>query len=138
MGQGCTAICKDCGNEFTANIGGGFFFHLLHCYRCGKEKEIGFDELREIHLQYLRDCLVHTVWHQHPWMKIYKITIRANPSQKRNITQKLKSMQEIASVVENLNLMQSQDVLHVNLRIMMLSIMYFMTRKIFYEIGYGH
>lgn len=54
MGQGCTAICKDCGNEFTANIGGGFFFHLLHCHRCGKEKFVGFDELGEIHLRYIK------------------------------------------------------------------------------------
>ena len=34
--------------------GGGFCFHLLHCDQCGKEKSIGFDELGEVHLRYLK------------------------------------------------------------------------------------
>lgn len=29
-------------------------FHLLHCNKCGKEKSIGFGELGEIHLRYLK------------------------------------------------------------------------------------
>jgi len=36
--------------------GGGFFFHLLHCNKCGKEKSIGFNELGEIHLRFIKGC----------------------------------------------------------------------------------
>ena len=30
------------------------FFHLLRCDRCGETKSIGFDELGELHLRYLK------------------------------------------------------------------------------------
>ena len=54
MGSGFTALCKKCGYKFEASIGGGFFFHLLHCNKCGGKKSIGFDEIGEAHLQYLK------------------------------------------------------------------------------------
>jgi len=54
MGQKYFATCNSCGTKFAMNIGGGFIFHLLHCNLCGEEKEIGFDELGEIHLRYIK------------------------------------------------------------------------------------
>lgn len=46
--------CKDCGHRFRAESGGGFSFHLLRCDRCGKTKSIGFAELGDVHLGYLK------------------------------------------------------------------------------------
>jgi hypothetical protein len=48
------AVCSACGERFTVCEGGGFFFHLLHCNKCGKEKSIGFKDLGEIHLRYVK------------------------------------------------------------------------------------
>ncbi len=55
MGSSFGAICNECGEKYMVSQGGGFCFHLLHCERCGKEKSIGFDELGEIHLSYLKE-----------------------------------------------------------------------------------
>ena len=54
MGMSYGAICNDCGAKFTANEGGGFVFHLLHCDRCGAERAISFDEIGEPHLRYIK------------------------------------------------------------------------------------
>ena len=54
MGERYGAICKECGHHFSVDEGGGFFFHLLHCNKCGKDKDVGFDELGVAHLQYLK------------------------------------------------------------------------------------
>ena len=54
MGMEYTAKCNKCGHEFEVSEGGGFFFHLLHCDKCGKQKSISFDEIGEPHLQYLK------------------------------------------------------------------------------------
>ncbi|MBN1561099.1 hypothetical protein JW998_12670 [candidate division KSB1 bacterium] len=54
MGHTVTATCTVCGATFTLDYGGGFFFHLLRCNKCGKTKSIGFDELGEWHLRYLK------------------------------------------------------------------------------------
>jgi hypothetical protein len=54
MGHTFKATCNDCQLEFEGSEGGGFFFHLLRCDRCGEEKSIGFDEIGEPHLQYLK------------------------------------------------------------------------------------
>jgi len=53
MGSEVEAKCLDCGKTFTVEHGGGFFFHLVRCDKCGKTKSIGFDELGERHLRYL-------------------------------------------------------------------------------------
>ena len=58
MGNRYTAICEKCGDKFEVNNGGGFFFHLLHCDQCGKEKSISFDELGDIHLRYVKGLSV--------------------------------------------------------------------------------
>ena len=54
MGHQIEAKCLDCGRTFTVDHGGGFFFHLVRCDKCGKTKSIGFDELGELHLRYLK------------------------------------------------------------------------------------
>ena len=54
VGREFGAICKACGTRFSVSIGGGFFFHLLRCNRCGATKAMPFKELGEIHLRYLK------------------------------------------------------------------------------------
>lgn len=44
MGESYTVRCKDCNKTFEVSIGGGFFFHLLHCDRCGRERSISLIE----------------------------------------------------------------------------------------------
>jgi DNA-directed RNA polymerase subunit M/transcription elongation factor TFIIS len=47
MGREYWVICSKCGEHFPVREGGGFFFHLLHCSKCGKEKSVGFDKLNK-------------------------------------------------------------------------------------------
>jgi hypothetical protein len=47
-------VCQECGHRYQASEGGGFFFHLLHCDRCGRERSIDFDELGDAHLRYVK------------------------------------------------------------------------------------
>jgi hypothetical protein len=54
MGHHVDATCQDCGLPFTVEHGGGFVFHLLRCDNCGRTKPIGFDQLGELHLRYLK------------------------------------------------------------------------------------
>lgn len=54
MGHLYTAICSKCGEIFIVSEGGGFCFHRLHCNKCGKGMDIGFDKLGEIHLRYVK------------------------------------------------------------------------------------
>lgn len=54
MGHTYRAFCRKCRSSFEVNEGGGFFFHLLRCDTCGAEKSIGFDEIGEPHLRYLK------------------------------------------------------------------------------------
>jgi hypothetical protein len=54
MGQNFIAKCQNCNKTFPIFIGGGFFFHLLHCDKCGRVKQIGFKQLGELHLRYLK------------------------------------------------------------------------------------
>jgi hypothetical protein len=63
---GCVveAECLECGNVFTLEHGGGFFFHLVRCDKCGRTKSISFDDLGELHLRYLKGlsgpCAIET------------------------------------------------------------------------------
>ena len=59
MGCKFDAICDSCGSEFSANFGGGFFFHLLHCEDCGVEMAIRFEELGDLHFRYLKGLNGH-------------------------------------------------------------------------------
>ena len=54
MGSRDDARCLDCAESFMVDSGGGFFFHLLRCDQCGHTKSVGFDELGELHLRYLK------------------------------------------------------------------------------------
>ena len=46
--------CLKCDTIFEAKEGGGFFFHTLHCDKCGRDKGISPEELGEIHLRYVK------------------------------------------------------------------------------------
>jgi len=54
MGHKLKASCLDCGHQFEINEGGGFFFHMLLCNQCGKTKSVGFEEVPDLHQQYLK------------------------------------------------------------------------------------
>jgi hypothetical protein len=54
MGHQVQAKCLDCGCAFTVCEGGGFSFHLLRCDRCGGTKAVGFAELGELHVRYVK------------------------------------------------------------------------------------
>ena len=54
MGHEFSAECTSCHSNFTVSEGGGFSFHLLRCEECGKDKSVGFEQLGEIHLRYLK------------------------------------------------------------------------------------
>jgi hypothetical protein len=43
MGHTMNSQCRACGNTFTVDHGGGFYFHLLRCDKCGQTKSIGFN-----------------------------------------------------------------------------------------------
>lgn len=58
MGHTYRTVCRKCRSSFKVKEGGGFFFHLLHCDSCGAEKSIGFDEIGEPHLRYLKGLKV--------------------------------------------------------------------------------
>ena len=54
MGCENEATCLDCGGAFSVTHGGGFSFHLVRCDKCGQAKSVGFDDLGELHLRYLK------------------------------------------------------------------------------------
>ncbi len=54
MGMESGVICNDCDTAFAVSSGSGFFFHLLHCDTCGERRSVGFDELGDVHLRYLK------------------------------------------------------------------------------------
>lgn len=54
MGCSGPAKCKNCNAEFEVSIGGGFFFDLLRCDKCGKTKSVSFDDIPELHERYIK------------------------------------------------------------------------------------
>ena len=58
MGTASGYVCKLCGTRFSARDGGGFFFDLLHCDRCGKAANVGHQELGDIHLRFVKGLKV--------------------------------------------------------------------------------
>ena len=54
MGTQTEHRCQACGTSFEIQEGGGFFFDLLHCDRCGRGRAIGHDEMGDIHLGYVK------------------------------------------------------------------------------------
>ena len=58
MGSATGYICRTCGARFRIRHGGGFFFDLLHCDRCGQDRRIGHQELGDIHLGFIKGLSV--------------------------------------------------------------------------------
>ena len=54
MGTATGHICRACRTRFSVSDGGGFFFDLLHCDRCGREQSVGHEELGDIHLRFVK------------------------------------------------------------------------------------
>ena len=54
MGTATGHICQACGTRFGVRDGGGFFFDLLHCDRCGRTQSVGHEELGDIHLRFVK------------------------------------------------------------------------------------
>lgn len=54
MGQIAAYRCTACGEGFSVRDGGGFFFDLLHCDRCGAAASVGHGELGDIHLRFVK------------------------------------------------------------------------------------
>ena len=54
MGSSFSIICKKCGQKSGVNQGGGFTFHELRCDACGRNREVQFTELGEIHIRYVK------------------------------------------------------------------------------------
>jgi hypothetical protein len=45
---------QGCGTRFEANVGGGFFFDLLHCDRCGTAKSVAHREMGDVHFAFIK------------------------------------------------------------------------------------
>ena len=54
MGTQIAHRCESCSASFEISEGGGFVFDLLHCERCGAAREVGHDEMGDIHLGYVK------------------------------------------------------------------------------------
>ncbi len=54
MGSSYSVICKDCGTKYQINEGRGFFFHKLRCDVCGREREVQFHDLGDLHLRFVK------------------------------------------------------------------------------------
>ena len=47
MGRRVYSKCLDCGETFITQKGGGIFYRLLHCDKCGRMKAVGLDKIDE-------------------------------------------------------------------------------------------
>ena len=54
MGSITGHVCRTCGAHFTVSTGGGFFFDQLHCEQCGKVKDVGHEDMGDIHLGFVK------------------------------------------------------------------------------------
>lgn len=54
MGSASGYVCRACGATFTVRDGGGFFFDLLHCDRCGRTMSVKHQDLGHIHLRFVK------------------------------------------------------------------------------------
>jgi hypothetical protein len=62
MGSQMRVTCRHCRTVFKACDGGGFFFHLLHCQKCGTDMPVTQDEMGDAFgaEQEIRDAWVAT------------------------------------------------------------------------------
>ena len=54
MGQISGHICGTCSERFSVSSGGGFFFDMLHCDRCGRPQSVAHRDLGDIHLRFVK------------------------------------------------------------------------------------
>ncbi len=54
MGQISGHVCGKCGKRFSVRDGGGFFFDMLHCDRCGRAQSVAHQDLGDIHLRFAK------------------------------------------------------------------------------------
>ena len=54
MGSSTGYICNQCGTAFRVRSGGGFFFDMLHCDRCGQAQDVSHEALGDIHLGFVK------------------------------------------------------------------------------------
>jgi hypothetical protein len=54
VGNAAGYICRACGTKFVVRHGGGFFFDMLYCDRCGRAQSVGHQELGDIHLRFVK------------------------------------------------------------------------------------
>ena len=54
MGNISGQICRACGTKFNVRDGGGFYFDLLHCDKCGEDRTVRHEDLGEIHLRFVK------------------------------------------------------------------------------------
>ncbi len=47
MGQQKQGKCRQCNHKFTFDTGGGYYFDIMHCDRCGKSKSISKEKQSE-------------------------------------------------------------------------------------------
>ena len=54
MGSANSVICRACGKHFQVRSGGGFFFDLLHCDACGRDRSVRHQDLGAAHLGFVK------------------------------------------------------------------------------------
>jgi hypothetical protein len=54
MGSATGYRCQACGTCFQACDGGGFFFDLLHCDRCGVARNVAHGAMGDVHLAFVK------------------------------------------------------------------------------------
>ena len=54
LGSSAGYRCRRCGTEFGARDGGGFWFDLLHCDACGRDRDVAHRDLGDIHLAFVK------------------------------------------------------------------------------------
>jgi DNA-directed RNA polymerase subunit RPC12/RpoP len=54
MGSATGYQCQACWTRFEAEEGGGFFFDLLHCDRCGRTNSVAHSDMGDAHLAYVK------------------------------------------------------------------------------------
>ena len=60
MGRSFQAKCAACQHTFPASEGGGVCFQSLRCKRCGEDRDVSHDDIRDAYLAYLKglNCMM--------------------------------------------------------------------------------
>jgi hypothetical protein len=46
--------CKRCDGQFVVKAGGGFFFDVLHCEKCGRDRSVRHADMGDVHLAFVK------------------------------------------------------------------------------------